>query len=186
MKQSLFEIGAEMAELEAALTDLGGDITDEEIERKFDEWFASLTERLEAKVNSYCWLIEQFQASAEARKAQAQRLQKLAQADANAAARLEKRLKDFMIATGKTKLKTEHFNPRLANNGGKQPLWLAPEVEAEPARLPERFHKTTVTIDKDELRAALEAGEVVTLPSAAGEPIEAAKLLPRGVSLRIR
>lgn len=71
-------------------------------------------------------------------------------------------------------VKTAEFTISVAGNGGKAPLVLDPTTR--PETLPEPYRKVTYDYDKDAIRAALEAGEVLPFASI-GE---------RGRSVRLR
>lgn len=171
---TLFEIGSDVIALEELLSDIGGDVTDEQVERAFDEWFAEIGDDVKTKLDSYVTLIAEFEARAEARKAEAQRLGKRAITDSNKAEQLRARLKIFFERTGKTKIETARYTIAIAKNGGKIPV----EIGVSPDLLPIRFQRivTNISADTDALRAMLEAGEELSF----------ARLGERGTHLRIK
>ena len=176
MNQSLYELGEEFADLERILTDAEGDISDADFERFIDEWLASLGERVEKKVDGYCVFIRELQLSAVRRQLEAERLNDLAKADENKANQLKARLKAFFETRGIQKLKTDRFNVAIQNNGGKVPLIVSAEAEANPQELPEEFHRVKFEVDRTAIYEALERGD----------ELDFAELGTRGTHLRIR
>ena len=172
--RTLFEITEDLLRLDALLSDLGGDVTDEQLEAEITGWFAELGAERKVKIDNYVMLIAEMEARAEMRAAESERLKALARVDENNARRLRDRLKAHMEACGDTKLETNRFLLSLQKNGGKQRVTILLPVE----QLPEFYTETQVTVvpDLDTIRQALEAGEV----------LDFARLEPRGTSLRIR
>lgn len=171
--RTLYEIGDDLRAIEQLLIDAagdGGDITD--AEAQLDQWLAESEGNLKTKIDRYCALIREFEASAESRKAEAARLSALAKSDAGHAARLKSRLQWFFETQNLDKLKTDRFNVSLANHGGKLPLI----VNVDGKTLPPRFQQVSIDPNKDAIREALESGEAVN----------GCQLGERGRSLRIR
>jgi len=171
MRQTLFEIGADAQALADLLIEVGGELSSEEEEEAVDRWFAEIGDRLELKVDSYCALIAEMQARADARYEEGMRLTNQARVDQNAAERLKGRLKLFFEMTNRTKLQTPRFTISLAKNGGKAPLIIEDE-----AAVSEDFLKVAVAPDREAIRKALEMGRT----------LEFARLGNRGTSLRIK
>ena len=90
------------------------------------------------------------------RKAEAERLAKLAESDIKAVEFLKGRLKTHLEATEQQKLRTKRFNISVCANGGKAPLRFD---NTSPEQMPERFKRVIVEPDKEAIRTALEAGE---------------------------
>jgi len=176
MNQSLYELGEEFADLERILTDAEGDISDESFESLIDEWLSSLGERVEKKVDGYCVFIRELLLTAEARKAEAARLNALAVTDENKAKRLKTRLKLFFEARSIQSLKTPRFNVAIQKNGGKQPLIIDEAAENNPQELPEQFHRVRFEVNREAIYEALQNGE----------QLDFAFLDERGTHLRIR
>ena len=167
---SLYAIKSEMEAILEAILEGGADCA--EAQDALNSHLEGLDAALEDKADSYAGLVRSLELRRDARKAEAQRIRQLAEADDALADRLKARLKEAMEATGKLKLDTPRFKLAVAGNGGKQPL----EVNVEPTALAPQFQAVKIEANKDAIRAALEAGETVT----------GCALLPRGTSLRIR
>lgn len=167
--RTLFEIADDVLAVNDLLERIFGDVTDPEAEAELDRFIEELKTDKTRKVDNYCALIRELASTAEARKAEAARLARLASVDEMKVERLKARLKWFMETTNDPKIETPRFKVRLQKNGGKPPLVLTVAVEA----LPERFRETVTTFKmrEDELRAALAASEPDALEIASiGEP----------------
>lgn len=84
-----------------------------------DAWFDTMEgidEDLNVKAENYCKLIKQMEADKEALKKEYERLYARAKALENNVSRTKERLKDVMIATGKTEIKTDLFSMKVQNN----------------------------------------------------------------------
>lgn len=176
MNQSLYELGEEFADLERLLSEVEGDVSDADFERQIDEWLASLGERVEKKVDGYCAFIRELITSGERRRAEAVRLVELSDADLNKANQMKARLKAFFELRGIEKLKTDRFNVAIQKNGGKLPLIVSTEAEANPQELPEQFHRVKFEVNREAIYEALQNGE----------DLDFAELGERGNHLRIR
>jgi hypothetical protein len=186
--RSLFSISADLLALEEMLSETGGEITDDEAGVALDKFFDELGEERDAKIDNYAALIRQFEAKAEARQAEAYRLQQLAATDANNAKRLKARLQAFFELHGIKKLETARFKLSVQANGGKAPLIVPEQWEREPASAPERYHKVTVSLDRDMIRGDLEAVFDSDDARAEAEKLMDAgcSIAPRGSHLRVK
>ena len=173
---TLFQIGAEISALHDLLTECGGELTDEQAETAIDQWLAETNEALETKVNSYVWLIKEFEGRSEARELAAKHLMASAGADLNQAQRLKARLKEFMETCGFQKLQTEHFKLNIQANGGSLPLIVPKAWGLDPAEAPEAFQKREIRLDNAAIREAIRNDEET----------HGALLGERGTQLRIR
>lgn len=162
MKRSLFELTSDALFLDELLEQIGGEITDAEVEAQIDEWLSEIGDALNEKLDAYVTLIAEFQARAEARKRESERLRARAQVDANNAERLKARLRLYFERTGKRKVETARFTVSLVNSGGKLPLIINPAFVAQPELLPEQLRKVTFAPDGDAIRRALESGELAS------------------------
>ena len=173
---TLFQIAEEIMALHNLLTECGGELTDEEAEQAIDEWLAETNASLENKVDSYCWLIREFEGRADVREQAAKALKAIAATDGNQAERLKARLKKYLEMCGVLKLETPHFKLNIQNNGGSLPLIVPPAWEAEPASAPEAFHKVNIELNTTAIREAIRNDEEA----------HGARLGERGTQLRIR
>ncbi len=175
--KSLWEISADMQSLDELLFELDGEITDELVESAIDAWLQENESHLAEKLDGYCAVIGEREAMAELRAREARRLVALANVDMHKTGKLRQRLKLFFASRGMTKFETMRHKFTVANNGGPQPITITPEWISEPANAPEQFHKVKIELDKDAIRAALEASH---------EPIEGIEFAERGTHLRIK
>ncbi len=158
LRRTLYAIGEDLLALEELLTELGGDVSDAELEAAIDAWFGALGAERDQKLDSYAALIREMEARAAARREEARRLTALAQVDDNAAKRLKARLLWFFQQHRIDEaIDTPRFRLKKCRAGGKLPLVLDPA--AQPEDVEERFRQVTFSFDGDAVRAALDAGE---------------------------
>lgn len=174
MNKTLYEIGSEFIELENLLEEIGGDVSDAEIEKQIDDFLADLTMQRDKKLDGYASLIVELQSRGEARAAEARRLIDLANDDMEKGRKLQERLKAFFERTNVSKVETFRFKLSVVKNGGKTPVALNAALNF--AELPEEYRKVRFDPDKDAIREALEAGE----------KLDFARLEQRGTHLRIK
>jgi hypothetical protein len=173
MPATLLDITDDMQALDALLMEAGGDTTG--IEDTVANWFKELGEARAAKLDNYAALIRDMELRAIAHQAEIDRHAAHVRTLTNSAKFLKERLKSHLEATNTPKIKCNRFTLSIAGNGGKLPLILHdPNVRA--AELPPAYQRFSVDIDKEAIRADLEAGKV--LPFAA--------LGERGTRLSIR
>lgn len=173
MTQTLLDITADMAALDALLAESGGEITPD-TEATLDAFFAETETNLAGKVDAYCALISEMEARAEVRKAEAKRLADRAKADERTSDALRERLRFVWETRRLGKVETDRFTVSLAKNGGKAPLDIRCGVDELPAWAVKR--ETVVTVDKDAIRSRLDAGE----------PLDFASLMERGTRINIK
>ncbi len=152
----LYEASAAARELEAMIAaseDAGGDIT--ELEGHFDI-LARQAEGLPAVIDDVLSLVAEIEHRAAARKAEAERLRQRMKRDEAIAAWMKAQVLRVMQAEGFKKLESSRWRATVAMPGGKPALEIVDEV-------PERFTREVVTreIDKDAIRAELDAGTVL-------------------------
>ncbi len=157
-KPTLIELTAELQKLDSFLDTIDGDIP-VELQQAVDELLAQRETTQEAvleKLDNYAALIQSRVYWAATRKAEAERLAKLAETDARLIDFLKGRLKAYLEATEQNQLRTKRFNLSVCQNGGKAPLRFDNTL---PEQMPERFQRVTIEPDKEAIRMALEAGE---------------------------
>ena len=174
--RSLYRISEDLLVLGDLLTELDGEIGGDATGQAIEQWFDEIGEERDRKIDNYCALIREMEERAAARKAEAERIQRLAECDLNAAKRLKASLKGFLDLHQIKKLETDRFKLSVAQNGGKAPLDLPAAWSANPAAAPERYHRHVIEIDREAIRADLESGE----------PVDGCALRERGDHLRIR
>jgi len=155
-KRTLLDITEDMQALDDLLQDMGGDVSNPEVEATIDGLLAELDADLENKVDNYAALIGCMRGRAEIRKAEAKRLMDRVRVDENAAKGLSERLKYAFESLNLSKVETPRFRVSIAKNGGKAPL-----VIDEDALIPEEYQRIVKEPDKTLLREALEAGTEV-------------------------
>lgn len=179
MGRTLFDISEEYRALDYLLAEQGGDLTSEEVETYVDsllEEMGRVRSELAEKVDGYVTLLAELDARAELRRAESKRLSTRARIDEDHAKYLKERLKDRLTALGFKSLETPRYRVTVAINGGKVPVLVSPDWNPDFMR--EQFYNKVVNyeLDKDAIRAALEAGEDVAY----------CELGERGTSLRIK
>ena len=150
----------------AAANDGNLDIAEQEA---IETWVGELDTAAASKADSIGWLLREWEARAEARRAQAKKLVEAAQADENRGARLRAYVLECLQRMGRTELQGASCALKVTRNGGKAPLVLSGPV-------PAAYEVVVRSPDRDAIRAALERGEAV----------DGAALGERGVSLRVR
>ena len=150
---SLFELSSNVAALEAALEN---ETDPAALQALVDELVAN-REGLNQKVENYAGFIGELQAVADARAAEAKRVGELAKQAANKVARLKEALREGLLRVGARRVSTTRYDVRVQKAGGKAPLVI------DESRLTDEWviTKTVVEPDKEKIRAALEAGEVL-------------------------
>ncbi len=166
---SLYQIGTELAKILDSIDDETGEIP------AIDE---SLLEGLEqerkTKVSNYFRLIATLEMEEEEAKKMAYFYAKKKQVRANMIDRLRKNLVEHMNLTATDCIELDDGRKaKLVGNGGLCPVWVDEEIP--PESLPVQYTSIRYVIDKDKIRKALEAGE----------DMQHAKLLPRGMRLKI-
>lgn len=170
---TLYKLTCDYQEFDDLLAECGGDISDPLVEAALDRHLAGLAENRSEKVGNYLALIREKQARAQARADEAKRLQESARREEKQAEALLKRLQTAFEAAGWDKVETRLGTVSLVKNGGKRPVVISADMRPEDAA---GFRRVTVDFDKEAIRAALEAGELLGW----------AELGERGKSLRIR
>ena len=174
--RTLFKITEDLDALADMLTEVGGEISDDEQGAALEAWWQELGEERDKKIDNYCALIEELNQRATVRANESERLADLGAADQKAADRLKLRLREFLAAQGIEKLKTDRFNLTVAKNGGKAPMTIPDEWRNEPAVAPEQYHRRVIRLDVDAIRTDLESGQ----------DVPGCRIEERGTHLRIR
>jgi Siphovirus Gp157 len=149
MARNLFDISDDLLKVEEAITEAGGDISENET---LEAWFDQLGEERDRKVLGYCKLIANLEAHADSCEVEIKAMQSIQRANENAAKRLKERLKEFFLFHGIKKLDLGIFRPNVRGNGGKPPLIVPEAWEREPAQAPEKYHRILVELQKDLIR----------------------------------
>ena len=145
---SLYQLDDQLAQIEDALLDADGEIDDET-----DAQFNALLDARDDKADAYISLIRTFETTADAYKAEADRLTANRRAAENAAKRLKERLLASMLQRGETELKGRLGKAKVQTSGSR-PLHVLCDVED----LPEEFVRRTAAADLAAIKAALKEG----------------------------
>ena len=168
---NLFEIGEELERIAEALRDAEGVVDDNSLE----EWFDSVMEARDQKIDRYCNLIKSLEWMVAIREGEIKRLQSLVKSDQATVKQLKERLHIFVEGQG-GKIETTLHKLSVAKNGGKVPVLYPGEWADSPSEAPEAFHRRRIELDVEAIRANLEAGE----------DVPGCSLGERGTHLRIK
>ena len=168
---NLYEITSELRELQDALIESGGEITDE-MEERFDD----LLDAEEDKTEGYIAVIRSMEEEAEAFKREEQRLKKRRKAAENSAGRLKERLLMAMEVRGQDERSTALGKVKRQRNSSS-----GTTVFSDPEDLPDHFKRVRVSADKRAIREALESED----PDVRAKAEEHAQIDERGWHLRI-
>lgn len=146
---SLYTIDADLLALEDALLDAGGEITDE-IEAAHNH----LLDVRHQKVEGYLRVLRRLETTAEAIKAERQRLQESERSMTNAAQSLKDRLAASMLQHGDSEYLTSLGRVKLQRSG-TVPVEVLVDVEG----LPESYVRVKRTADLTALREALQSAD---------------------------
>lgn len=160
----LYELTGEYLELLDMLQNC--DAIEEEV---LKDTLEGIEGEIEVKADNYAKIIKELTLDAKKYEEEKKRLEINQRVLENRAERLKEHLYNSMLATGKTKFKTDLFSFGIQKNGGLQPLAIIPDVE-----IPDQYLKKEP--DNTKIREALKKGE--ELPFA--------KLGERGTHLVIK
>jgi hypothetical protein len=157
--KSLHQLTAELEDFDELIDSIEGEEITPELETAvqqlleqrgdtYDQWLI--------KIDNYCAAITNRHAISKQRKAEAERLSKLAATDSQRVDWMKAQLKKCLEAQGVKKLSLHRFNLTVSNNGGVLPLKLSCEV----AELPPQFQRIEVSADNGAIRQALESGDI--------------------------
>lgn len=172
----LFDIGTELDALSALLDETGGEITEANTPA-VDAWFAELQSAQGTKIDNYLSLISRLEGEAAAARAETDRYEKAAKVRSNSVSSLKRRLLEYLLFTGQTKVVTATARTvSVVNHGGQQPIIWTDGIDKED--ISDEFAQNVVErkIDNKAVRAALESGRELAF----------AKLGPRGQRLGIK
>ena len=178
-KQTLFDLSAEMLELQALLENFDGDVTDDGTEAMIDRLFEAVAdneEEFHRKIDNYLYLAADYDVSAEGLKAESDRLKEIAkrkqeasEADAAKRDRLIGRLEYMLKMLGKNEVNTGKHKLKFGMPGGKQAVeydlegWVFEKTKGFQM-IPKCYIKIKPELNKDAVREELENGG--TLPFA--------------------
>ena len=157
--KSLHQLTVELEDLDELIDSIEGEEITPELEAAvhqlleqrdstYDQWLI--------KVDNYCAAITNRHALSKQRKAEAERLSKLAASDTKRVDWMKSQLKGCLESQGVKNLSLHRFHLTISKNGGVLPLKLACEV----AELPTQFQRIEVSADNSAIRKALESGDI--------------------------
>lgn len=155
LKSTLRDIVANAVALDEILYEMDGEITPE-TEATIDLWLRESKQALEAKVDTYCALINTQRTLAQARATEAARLQGLSKTADALANKLAERLQFYLSELGKTSLETVFHKVSVVKNGGRQKLIVPSDWERYPESAPERYHKHVIELNEARIRDDLQ------------------------------
>lgn len=186
--RTIYEISNDILELYWKLEEIGGDISDPEVEAEIDALFASLGAEKTQKVDNYCALIKEVDGTAALRKAEAARISAMAKTGENLVSKLKERLHNFLTITHKgpadelPKMETARFKIWIQKNGAQPGMQLKVSEDLIPAVFKRIEMQPVEVIETDVIRAALENPEDPLHEQAKA----IAEIPPRGTHLRIK
>jgi predicted nuclease with TOPRIM domain len=125
---------------------------------------------IEIKAENYAKIIRELEGDMSVIKNEIDRLKSKKERIEKNIEKLKENLKEAMLETGKTKIKTDLFSIGIQKNGGKAPMIIDEDM------VPNDYLLYTPSINKDLIRQQLEKGE----------KLDFAHLEERGESLRIK
>lgn len=165
---TLYDIGADMTQLNDYISSLGGDVSDPEVEVAIDAYLLDNKERLAEKLEGYGSLMRSKAGTGQARKERAEELAKLGKQDLGLVDKLKERVTEFFKTHKLKTVETDSFKFNLQGSGGLKPLKIADSVLEDPqGELPKKYVRMVPQINTDLLRADLEAGKAKGLEGKA-------------------
>ena len=146
---NLYNIDADLQQLENELVEAGGEIS-EEMDARLNE----ILDSREDKVDGYIAVIRSQIALAEGFKKEASWFTAKQKSRENVASRLKERLYESMQARNETELKGVLGRVAIEGNGGKIPIVL----KVKPEDLPPLYQSFVITANLDRIRADIESG----------------------------
>lgn len=180
-QQNLDELAKEFDTLVEAL-----ETDDPTLREQAAQLMEQIVPQLSSKIDGYVAIIGRKRASADIRQNEAKRLSQLAAADTASADWLTEKLKLFLeqrvelLGDKGKRLEGLYCQISLATNGGKEPVWIDPNIH--PDDLPQQFVRTLKEVDTEALRCEVRSsGE---MRDRTGRVI--ARIVERGRHVRIR
>lgn len=173
---SLYQISEDTETIAELLAELEQDenLSPEDIDEKtrqiLGEWLGENETQFKDKVDSYVWVMREFEGTQQAAKKEAKRLQDRAKVFGNRVERLKNTLRQVMDRLQLERVETDINTVSIAKNGGTDPMDINIEL------LPERYVITTPSPNRKLILAAI----------ASGESVDGVTVLERGTHLKIK
>ncbi len=162
---TLYELTQEFLNVKALLEN---DEADEKVIN--DTLDAYLGADIDEKAEGYAIVIKELEGELAKWKVEKDRIERHCKTLDNNIERMKTRMLDAMTQMDKPEIKTEHFNIKIAKDGGQAPLMFVPD-----APIPQQFKKWEP--DRNKIREAINLGEDVSSFAYLGE---------RGTHINIR
>lgn len=146
------------------------DVDLEELSSAMEE----ISGEIEDKADGYAFVVQRINSDIDFISAEIKRLQDRKKAFEARAERIKETLMKSMNAIGRKKIQTATHTFTVSKNGGKIPVVIS--LFATANDVPDEFRNVKYDFNKDAIREALEAGEI----------LDFAELGERGESLRIK
>ena len=177
VRKSLHQLTADLEDFDALIDSIEGEEITPELEvavqqlleqreETYDQWLT--------KIDNYCAAITNRHALVKQRKAESERLAKLAAADANRVDWMKAQLKKCLESQNVKNLSLPRFHLTVSKNGGQLPM----KLTCKPEELPIQFQRIEVSPDSGAIRKALESGDA--------EAVRVAHFGERDTHLRVR
>ncbi len=177
---TLHELETQLEEILEAL-----ESDDPAINEKAEESLSQIILEIENKLDGYVAVINRLKNKRDFRRAEAKRINALAEQDNNKVKWLTSKLVNFLerreeqLGDKGKKLEGRFCKVSLCNNGGKQPIWIKENLAVD--RCPPTYIKKIKIIDLEKVKEdAINYGEVLD-----DRDQVIAKILPRGKHIRI-
>ena len=178
---TLYELETQLEEILEAL-----ESDDQAIKEKAEESLSQIILEIEQKLDGYVAVINKLKNQRDFGRAEAKRINALAEQDNNKVKWLTNKLVNFLerreeqLGKKGKKLEGKFCKVSLCTNGGKQPIWIKENLAVD--RCPPIYVKKVIIVDLEQLKEdAINYGEVL---DDRGQVI--AQVMPRGKHIRIR
>lgn len=159
-RRSLFTIGEDISGLHEYLYETFGDVTDEDLNDKVDQWLADLSVEEATKIEHYCYLIRNNETLGEAADSEQKRVKGLLDRRKALVKLLKDRLKYYLENVRKLKtFETPMFKLLVKGNGGTRALILDPRTNDQThleEHVPAIYVKQVYQLDTEAVRQDLE------------------------------
>lgn len=128
----------------------------DEDDQAFQDTLEGLLAEVDEKTDAYAYVMQGIDDNIAAIDREIERLSKKKAVLSNNKAFMKDAVFHTMKLMGRPEIRTDLHKFKICKNGGKLPLVF--DKEEKPEYFPEKYRKITVTLDKDKIRADLEAG----------------------------
>jgi len=164
-RRSLFKIGEDIEGLHEYLYETFGDVTDEDLNDKVDQWLSDLSIEETEKIEQYCYVIRNNETLGNAAESEQKRVKALADRRKALVKLLKDRLKYYFEHVRSPSIKsyeTPMFKLLVKGNGGTRALVLDPRTNDQThleEHVPAIYIKQIYVLDVEAVRQDLERVE---------------------------